>query len=110
MNAFKPLPEYVEKIAKEIVNCTFRVHKNLGPGLLESVYETCFCYELGKAGLEFQRQSSVPIVYEGQELDETLRIDVLVECKVICELKAVDTLNPIFDAQLLTYLKLTGFD
>lgn len=78
------------------------------PGLLESVYEVCFCHELSKRGLSYRRQVVVPIVYDGITFDEGLRLDVLVEELVICELKAVGTMHPVFLAQLLTQLKLTG--
>ncbi len=95
-----------EEIGKKIVNSAYIVHKSLGPGLLESVYETCFCHELCKAGLNIKRQSVVPIVYDGMVFDAALRLDVIVEDLVICELKAVETINPVYEAQLLSYLKL----
>ena len=103
----KPIPLNTEKIAKEVINSAFQVHKQLGPGLLEKVYETCFCYELSKAGLDFQRQVKMPIFYDGKILEDSFRIDVLVENKIICELKSVTEMSSIFEAQLLTYLKLT---
>jgi len=80
----------------------------LGPGLLEGVYEVCFCHELAKRSLKYSRQVPVPITYDGIRLDEGLRLDVLVEDLVICELKAVEAMNPVFTAQLLTQLKLTN--
>jgi len=95
-------------IAKHIVDAAFKVHKNLGPGLIEKVYEACFCHELSKQGTPYQRQVTVPIVYDGTLLDEDLRLDVLVDDLVICELKAVDELKSIWEAQLITYLKLTN--
>jgi GxxExxY protein len=104
---YNPLSEKEEQIAKVIVNAAYKVHKTLGPGLLESVYEVCFCHELSKSGVSYERQVSVPIIYDGIRFDETLRLDVLVEKLVICELKAVEMMNPIFEAQLLSYLKLT---
>jgi GxxExxY protein len=94
-------------IAKYIVDAAFKVHKNLGPGLIEKVYEACFCHELSKQGTPYQRQVMMPIVYDGTLLDENLRLDVLVDNLIICEFKAVDELNPIWEAQLVTYLKLT---
>ena len=100
-------PEY-EKMAKLIVDAAYTVHKNLGPGLLESVYEPCFCHELGKRGAEYKRQIAVPLVYDGIKFTEALRLDVLVEDKIICELKVVDALASVHTAQLLTYLKLTN--
>ncbi len=97
-----------EEIAKTIVQAAFTVHKTLGPGLLERVYEPCFCHELQKHGLTFQQQLKIPIVYDNLSFPDAFRIDVLVEDLVLCELKAVDNDHPVFLAQLLTYLKLTN--
>ena len=85
----KPLSEREEKIATAIVDAAYKVHRELGPGLLESVYETCFCYELDQKDLKYQRQVIVPIIYSGLTFDEGLRLDLLVDNLVICELKAV---------------------
>ncbi len=104
----EPLHPDYEKIAKLIVDAAYTVHKNLGPGLLESVYEPCFCHELSKRGAEHKRQVAVPLVYDGIKFAEALRLDVLVEDKIICELKVVDALASVHTAQLLTYLKLTN--
>jgi GxxExxY protein len=104
--AYTAIPAEVEKMATSVVDSAFSVHKNMGAGLLESVYETCFCYELQKRGLKFERQVILPIFYDGVKLHETLRLDVLVENQVICEIKDVDEIAPIHQAQLLTYLKL----
>jgi len=95
-----------EEIAKKIVDSAFKVHSTLGPGLLENVYEVCFCYELEKYGLFYQRQLAVPVIYEGIKFDTAFRLDVLIEKSVICELKAVEIMNPVFEAQLLSHLKL----
>jgi len=105
---FKEVSEKEDLIAKKVVDAAFKVHKALGPGLLEKVYEACFCHELSKAGLSFQQQLNIPIRYDGIEFDEGLRIDVMVENLIICELKAVDEMNPVYMAQVLTYLKLAG--
>jgi GxxExxY protein len=105
---FAPVSVKEETIAKHIVNAAYRVHKQLGPGLLEKVYEACFCHELKKTGLSYQRQLEIPIVYDGLIFDEALRLDVLVEDLVICELKAVDQVNPVWEAQVLSHLRLTG--
>ncbi|MFQ6009230.1 MAG: GxxExxY protein [Candidatus Zixiibacteriota bacterium] len=105
---YGPLSDKEELIAQTIVNAAYAVHRALGPGLLENVYEVCFCHELTKGSLSLRRQVVVPIVYDGIRFDERLRLDVLVEELVICELKAVETMNPVFLAQLLTQLKLTG--
>lgn len=98
----------IEEVAKEIVDAAFKVHQVLGPGLLESVYEVCLAHELASRGLKVLRQVRVPIVYQGIELDADLRIDLLVDDCVLVEVKALDSLSPIFKAQCLTYLKLTG--
>ncbi|MBI3762415.1 MAG: GxxExxY protein [Chloroflexi bacterium] len=103
-----PLSEREEQIAQAIVAAAFAVHSALGPGLLEHIYEVCFCHELTKRGLSFVRQVVVPIVYDGVTFEEGLRLDVLVESLVICELKAIESMNPVFQAQLLTQMKLTG--
>jgi GxxExxY protein len=105
---FGKTSEKEEEVAAKIVDAAYVVHKALGPGLLERVYETCFCHELGKRQLSFQRQVDIPIKYDGIIFDEGLRLDVLVENLVICELKAVDRMNPLWEAQVLSYLKLTG--
>jgi GxxExxY protein len=96
-----------EYLAKEIVDCAYKVHKQLGPGLLEKVYEVCFCHELAKKGIPFKRQVDIPIVYDGMTFEEGLRLDVLVDDLIICELKAKDELNPVWKAQIISHLKLT---
>jgi len=105
---FTPLSKKEERIARKIVDAAYAVHKTLGPGLLEKVYEVCFCHELSKRGLKYRRQLDIPIVYDGITFNEGLRLDVLVEELIICELKAVDEMNPVWEAQLLSHLKLTG--
>ena len=105
---YKPLTKEDEEIATKIVDVAYCVHRELGPGFLEKVYEVCFCHELSKRGLSYQRQVEVPIVYDGITFDVGFRLDVLVENLVICELKAVDETNPVWEAQLLSHLKLSG--
>jgi len=105
---FRPISEREDLIARAIVDAAYTVHKNLGPGLLEKVYEICLCHELSKRKLNYLRQVEVPIVYDGITFEEGLRMDVLVENLVICEIKAVDEVNPLWQAQLLSYLKLSG--
>jgi len=105
---YKSLSKKEEDIAKIVVDSAYKVHSALGPGLLENIYEICFCYELENRGLKYKRQVSVPIIYEEMKLEDTFRIDVLIEKLVICELKAVEAMKPVFEAQLLTYLKLTN--
>lgn len=101
------LSEKEEKLCKIIVDCAYKVHRQLGPGLLERIYEACFCYELGKAGILSKRQVDLPIHYDDLVFDEGLRIDVLVDDLIICELKAVDQVNPLWQAQIISHLKLT---
>ena len=102
------LTEREEQIGKAVVQAAYTVHRTLGPGLLESVYEPCFCHEIEKQGLAFKRQIKVPIVYDGLSFPEAFRIDVLIDDRVICELKAAEENHPVYLAQLLTYLKLTN--
>jgi GxxExxY protein len=90
------------------VSSAFAVHSALGPGLLESVYQTCFTHELAKRGRAVQREVKVPILYDGLTFADGLRLDTLVDDLVICELKVVETMHPVFTAQLLSYLKLTN--
>lgn len=94
---------------REIIGAAIEVHRQLGPGLLESVYETCLCRELQDHGLPFRRQVPLPVTYKGETLnDDRLRIDLLIRDDIIVEVKAVEKLLPIHDAQLLTYMKLAG--
>jgi len=103
-----PIPIELDEIGKLIVDAAYTVHKNLGPGLLEKVYEVCFCHELSKRGLSYQRQIDLPIIYDDIVFEEALRLDVFVEKKVVCELKARETINPVWPAQVLSHLKLTN--
>jgi GxxExxY protein len=99
----------INDITGQIVDAAMKVHSALGPGLLESAYEACLAFELTKRGLRVERQVALPVVYDGMQIDVGYRIDLLVEGQVIVELKSVAELVPIFDAQLLTYLKLSNF-
>lgn len=105
---YEPVPKELEKIAALIVDSAYTVHSKLGPGLLEKVYEVCFCHELDKRGLKNHRQIDVPIMYDNLVFKEGLRLDVLVENSIIGELKALETVNPVWEAQVLSHLKLTG--
>ena len=96
------------ELSKIIVNCCFHVHVNLGPGLLESVYEEALAYELIKQNLMIKKQQGLPVVYEDVKLDLGFRTDLIVENKVIIEIKSVEAIAPVHQKQLLTYLKLTG--
>jgi GxxExxY protein len=107
-SAHAPLSPEAERFAALIVDAAFAVHKNLGPGLLESIYEPCFCHEIAKRGAAYEKQVIIPLVYDGIKFSEGLRIDVLVEKSIICELKAVEMIKPVHTAQVLTYLKLTN--
>lgn len=104
---FEPIPPDVEQTAKTILDAAMAVHMALGPGLLESVYEVSLCHELAERGIPFESQVPLPVVYKGMRLDAGLRLDLVVDGKVIVELKAVENTQPVHKAQLLTYLKLT---
>jgi len=99
--------KYINDIAYKIVGCAIEVHKNLGPGLLETVYETCLTDELLSSGLKVRSQYMVPINYKGKVLNGSLRLDLVVEDLVVVELKSVEKVIPLYVAQLLTYLKLS---
>jgi GxxExxY protein len=107
-NPIIPIPPEIDQIAKQVVDAAFAVHSALGPGLLESVYETCLAHELAKRGLKIKRQATLPVFYDSIHLDEGLRLDLIVDESVIVELKAVEAILPIHISQLLTYLKLSG--
>jgi GxxExxY protein len=98
----------INEVTKKVIGCAIEVHRNLGPGLLESAYEECLTFELEKVGLKFKRQQPTPIIYKQIKLDCGYRIDVLVENQVVVELKVVDEINPVHEAQILTYLKFSG--
>lgn len=97
----------INDLSYKIIGCAFEVHRNLGPGLLESTYESCLCYELDKQGIKYERQKELTIDYKGITLTNGYRIDVLVEGLIVIELKSVEALLPIHTAQILTYLKLS---
>src|SRR5690606_40324112 len=105
---YLPLTEHEEIIGTAIVNAAYSVHRELGPGLLERVYEVCLAHELSKAGLFVRRQVDIPITYDNIIFDEGLRLDLLVDERVIIEIKAVDTVNPVWKAQIISHLKLTN--
>lgn len=96
------------EISKVVVDLCFKIHKHYGPGLFESVYEEIFCYELGKTGIPFKRQHPVPLIHEEIKMEAGFRADVIINEKVIIELKSVETLADVHYKQVLTYLKLTG--
>ena len=100
--------KYINEISYEIIGCAIEVHRYLGPGLLESVYEACFIEELKNAGLSVRSQLYVPINYKGKDLGGSLKLDLLVNDLIIVEDKAVEVMIPLFQAQLLSYLKLSG--
>jgi GxxExxY protein len=102
------IDEATDALAKQIVDATFAVHSTLGPGLLESVYESCLEYELKERGFPVERQVSFPVVYKKLHLDAGLRLDLIVAGRVIVEIKAVESLTAVHTAQILTYLKMTG--
>jgi len=104
------LSERTEEIGKIVVNSAFKVHKQLGPRLLERVYEVCLAHEITKAGLDVKRQVDIPIFYDGIEFEEGLRLDLLIEDSIIIEIKAVEQINPVWEAQIISQLKLLNKD
>src|SRR5579872_3495536 len=102
------MPEQNDLLTEKIIGFAIEVHRRLGPGLLEAAYEECLCYELGANGLVFKRQVPLPVVYKSVQLDCGYRIDIVVENHVIIELKTAERLLPIHEAQVLTYMKLSG--
>jgi GxxExxY protein len=97
-----------EELTGSILHCAYKVHSTLGPGLLESAYEECLHYEIDKFGLIVIKQKPMPLVYQEKKLDLGYRIDLMVDSKVIIEVKSVDAINPVHLAQVMTYLKLSG--
>ena len=108
MKTYEPISDEEEVIGKAVVNAAYKVHKELGPGLLEKVYEICIMHVLKQAGFEVRRQVDVPITFQGLVLENALRLDLLVDDLVICELKAVEIVNPVWTAQLISHLKLSN--
>lgn len=104
----EPIPEGLDRIARQVVDAAHAVHRALGPGLLESVYEVCLLHELARRRLKVDQQVAVPITYDNVRLDAGLRLDLVVENGLLVELKAVETILPVHQAQVLTYLKLSG--
>jgi GxxExxY protein len=97
-----------EPYSRRVIACAIEVHRTLGPGLIESVYEACLCHELTRTGIAFVRQQTLPVVYKGQHLDCNLTMDVVVEQTLVLEIKSVNVIHLIHEAQLLIYLKLSG--
>lgn len=104
---FQAIPQSTEQLSSEVVDAAIKVHRTLGPGLLKSVYEICLCHELALRGIPFARQVELPVCYDGIRLEAGLRIDILVQDRLVIELKTVEKILPIHEAQLLTYLKLS---
>ena len=98
----------LNRLTEQIIGAAIEVHRHLGPGLLESAYETCLAYELEQLGLAVERQRAIPLVYKEIRLDQGYRLDLLVEQKVVVELKVVDKITPVHEAQVLSYLRLSG--
>lgn len=105
---YQPIPAETEKIGKLVLNAAFRVHTELGPGLLESVYQIAMKHVLTTSGTLAETEVKLPIMFEGVELESALKIDLLVEKCVIAELKSVEKMNPVYEAQLITYLRLSN--
>lgn len=105
---FATLSEREEYLAKQIVDIAIKIHKELGPGLLESVYAKCFYYELHNRNISFEKQKEVSIIYQSLIIDEGLRLDLLIDNLIIVEFKAQENYHPVWEAQILSYLKLAG--
>jgi GxxExxY protein len=105
---FNPLTEREQWLADQVIDIAFTIHKTLGPGLLESVYERCFCHELKSRNISYTKQQSVEIIYNDLVIADGLRIDILIGDLIILELKAQEESHPVWQAQLLSYLKLTN--
>ena len=97
-----------DELSNKLIGCAIEVHKNLGPGLIESTYESCLCYELSKSGIKYQRQPLVALTYKDMKINDAFRLDINVENLVLIELKAVDDIPNIYRAKVKTYLKLTN--
>lgn len=95
-------------LTEKVIGCAIEVHRNLGPGLLEAIYETCLCHELTLAGINFVRQQKLPVLYKGEPVDCDLKIDIVVEQSLVLEVKAVQQVLSLHEAQLLTYLRVSG--
>ena len=106
--AFAGMSLVTTESATKVIGLGIKVHRELGPGLFESVYQTCVAHELRKAGMFFEQQRSIPITYAGIVFDHAFRADLIVERELIVEIKSIDKLTPLHNAQLLTYMKLTG--
>jgi GxxExxY protein len=106
--AYDPVPRATERTARAVIGAAMNVHRRLGPGLLESVYEVCLAHELQQRGHVVLKQAPMPVVYDTVKLDAGYRIDLIVDSNVVVEVKAVDALAPVHEAQLLTYLRLSG--
>jgi GxxExxY protein len=98
----------LDQLTEKVIGAAIEVHRNLGPGLLESTYELCLAYELAQLRFEVERQKALPLVYKGIEIEQSYRLDILVDGIVIVEIKSVETLTPVHEAQILSYLKHSG--
>ncbi len=105
----EPIPSLTDAVARQVVDAAYAVHSALGPGLLEAVYEVCLVHELKKRGIKVERQVMLPVIYDNVQLDAGLRLDLVIGDCMIVELKAIENMLPVHKAQLLTYLKLSGY-
>jgi GxxExxY protein len=96
----------INDLVFEVKACAIEVHRTLGPGLLESIYEECMCIELDERGIKYERQKKTPVFYKGHKTAKRLRLDILIEGVLVCEIKSVDAIHPVFKAQLLTYMEI----
>ena len=105
---YEPIDPETERIATQVLDAAFDVHRELGPGLLEETYEDCFAYELTDRGIRYERQRFLPVKYKEVKVDTRLRFDLLIENRIVVEVKAVEKVHPVHEAQLMTYMKLSS--
>ena len=105
---YNDLPESFNLLSQNIVDCIFQVHQNLGAGFLEKIYEDCLCHEMAERGIAFTRQFPINVVYKGKKIASDYRLDLVVENKILLELKAVEKILPVHEAQIYSYLKMSG--
>jgi GxxExxY protein len=109
LDKYDDLSGATDLLSRKVVDCIFQVHKNLGAGYLEKIYEDCLCLELAEKGIAFERQFPIHVVYKGKTVSSDFRLDLVVENQIILELKAVEKLHPVHEAQIYSYLRMSGF-
>jgi len=108
LNKYDDVSDVTDLLSRKVVDCIFQVHKNLGAGYLEKIYEDCLCLELAERGIAFERQFPMKVIYKGTAVSSDFRLDMVVENRIILELKAVEKLHPVHESQIYSYLKMSG--